>query len=205
MWKRFDKKTRLFKQSCEKSNLNAQTLGVATKILKGCGVVAYPTEYCYGLGCDPMSRFAVERILQIKKRHWSKGLIVIASDLRQLSGLIDLKKRGLLDEALSSWPGPHTWVFPALPRAPKWICGAHNTIAVRITDHPIALQLCRNFRSAIVSTSANRSSKPPLRTHHQATAEFGDEVDFVLKGSVGRKSAPSTIRDVMSGQLIRGA
>ena len=141
----------------------------------------------------------------MKKRNWSKGLIIIASDLRQLSGLIDVKNGDILDKALSSWPGPHTWVFPALPRTPKWICGAHNTIAVRITDHPIALQLCRNFRSAIVSTSANRSSKPPLRTHRQAAAEFGNEVDFVLKGSVGRKSAPSTIRDVISGQVIRGA
>ena len=184
--------------------MNTGTLGLATQILKGCGVIAYPTEYCYGLGCDPLNRFAVERILKMKKRNWSKGLIVIASDLRQLSGLIDLKKGNFLDEAISSWPGPCTWVFPALPRAPKWICGTHNTLAVRITDHPIALQLCRNFRSAIVSTSANRSGKPPLRTHHQTAVEFEHEVDFILNGPVGRRGAPTTIRDVISGQLIRG-
>ena len=104
MWKKFDKKTMLFKQNYQKSNLNTGTFGLATQILKGCGVIAYPTEYCYGLGCDPLNRLAVERILQMKKRNWSKGLIVIASDLRQLSGLIDLKKGRKALSEFTCWP-----------------------------------------------------------------------------------------------------
>ena len=184
--------------------MNPQALARATKTLIGHGIVAYPTEYCYGLGCDPMDRNAVQRILQMKKRSWTEGLIVIVADFRQLAGLIDISRSDILRQPLLSWPGPHTWLMPALPRTPKWLCGDNDTIAVRIPGHPIARALCRKIHSPIVSTSANRSGRPPLRTFHQISAEFGDEVDFILKGFTGNATQPSSIRDVMSGKWIRG-
>jgi L-threonylcarbamoyladenylate synthase len=184
--------------------LNHPALAAATATLSEFGIVAYPTEYCYGLGCDPMNRGAVQRILQLKKRAWSNGLIVIAADLHQLSGLIDLSRKDLLQQPCSSWPGPHTWLLPALPRTPRWIRGEHNSVAVRVTAHPIARTLCRHFGSPIVSTSANRSGRPPLRTSHQVRAEFEDMIDFILEGPVGRASRPSSIRDTSSGNWVRG-
>ena len=183
--------------------MNYQAFGIATNTLIKSGIIAYPTEYCYGLGCDPMNRNAVQRVLEIKKRRWSQGLIIIASDLRQLVGLIDLSKKDILKEPCLSWPGPYTWLLPTLPRTPKWICGEHNTVAVRITDHPIARTLCRRFGRPIVSTSANRKGRPPIRTTHQLSAEFGNQIDFILKGSVGNTSEPSSMRDATSGEWIR--
>ena len=184
--------------------MSSQALGRATKSLVEGGVNAYPTEYCYGLGCDPMNRNAVTRILEMKKRGWSQGLIVIAADIRQLAGLVNISRRDILHGPMLSWPGPHTWLLPALPRAPKWICGKHETIAVRITAHPTARSLCRQFQSALVSTSANRSGRPALRSFRQVSNEFTGELDFILAGSVGKLTEPSSIRDAESGRWLRG-
>ena len=151
-----------------------------------------------------MNRGAVQRILQLKKRAWSLGLIVIAADLRQLARLIDLSRRDQLQQPRRSWPGPHTGLLPALPGTPSWIRGEHNAVAVRITAHPIARALCRRFGSAIVSTSANRSGRPPLRTSYQVRTEFEGAIDFILEGPVGRMTGPSSIRDAISGQWVRG-
>ena len=151
-----------------------------------------------------MNENAVKRILEIKKRSWSQGLIVIAADIRQLAGLVNISRSDILHEPLLSWPGPHTWLLPALPRAPKWICGEHQAVAVRITAHPIALRLCRQFRSALVSTSANRSGRPALRSFRQVSNEFTGQLDFILAGSVGKLTEPSSIRDAESGRWLRG-
>jgi L-threonylcarbamoyladenylate synthase len=183
--------------------LNYPALATAITTLSESGIVAYPTEYCYGLGCDPMNRNAVQRILQLKKRAWTSGLIVIAADLHQLASLIDLSRKDLLKQPCLSWPGPYTWLLPALPRTPRWIRGEHAAVAVRITAHPIAHALCRHLGSAIVSTSANRHGRPPLRTGHQLRAEFGDSIDFIFDGPVGRMAGPSSIRDARSGKWIR--
>ena len=165
--------------------------------------MAYPTEYCYGLGCNPTDQKAVRRILRLKRRSWAAGLIIIAADLRQLTRLVDLSDELLLDAPRSSWPGPHTWLLPALPGTPKWIRGQHHTVAVRVTAHPVAKILCQRFGSAIVSTSANRHGRAPLRTAGRVHNEFGDGVDFILEGQIGTASAPSSIHDAQSGQIIR--
>ncbi len=175
----------------------------AVAFLLESGVIAYPTEYCYGLGCDPMNYGAVKRILHIKHRHWGQGLILIASDLDQLGQFIDLSDKQLLEEPRSTWPGPHTWLLPALSRAPKWIRGHHDSIAVRIPNHPTAIALCRHFGAAIVSTSANRTGRPPLRKGLHVRREFGTDIDFIVDAPVGKMTAPSTIQDAMSGAIIR--
>ena len=151
-----------------------------------------------------MNRGAVQRILQLKKRAWSLGLIVIAADIRQLARLIDLSRKDQLQQPRQTWPGPHTWLLPALPGTPSWIRGEHSAVAVRVTAHPIARALCRRFGSAIVSTSANRSGRPPLRTSYQVRSEFGGAIDFILEGPVGKTTGPSSIRDAISGQWVRG-
>ena len=175
----------------------------AAALLSESGIVAYLTEYCYGLGCDPMNYSAVKRLLNIKRRHWSQGLILIAADLNQLGAFIDLSSKTLLEKPCSTWPGPYTWLLPALNRTPRWIRGHHDSVAVRISNHPTAIALCRNFGAAIVSTSANKTGRPPLRTHRHVRCEFGTDIDFILDGSVGKMTKPSTIQDAISGALIR--
>ena len=176
----------------------------AVEVCAAGGLIAYPTEYCFGLGCDPLNETAVRRILTLKHRSWTKGLILIADDVRRLGRLIDCSDSSSLTAPLASWPGPHTWLLPALTATPRWLRGQYDTLAVRLTDHPLAMVLCRQSRSAIVSTSANRKNQPPLRTARQVRFEFGDDIDWIIDGPVGRANSPSEIRDARTGQLVRG-
>lgn len=175
----------------------------AVATLRAGGVIAYPTEAVWGLGCDPMKEPAVNRILQIKRRDWSKGLILIASDFYQLRPFIHLPSNNALRRAQATWPGPATWVFPASEIAPLWITGDHDTIAVRVTAHPVAAALCRAFDRAIVSTSANLSGRDPARSATEVRLQIHDGIDYVVPGALGGLDRPTTIRHVASGMILR--
>jgi L-threonylcarbamoyladenylate synthase len=95
-----------------------------------------------------------------------------------------------------------TYLMPARPSCPRWLRGAHDTLAVRLTAHPFARELCRSAGSALVSTSANRSGQRPAKTYAQCQRLFGSRV-WVLAGRVGRRKKPSTIRAWTSGKIIR--
>jgi len=171
----------------------------AAQILRAGGIVAYATEYCFGLGCDPLNRDAVLRLLRIKHRPVKKGLIVLAAGTNQLEPYV----RAIPPEVLATWPGPFTWLLPARSGVPTWITGQHDRIAVRITAHAQAAALCRASSRAIISTSANRSGERPARSAREVLRRFGKLVDFVLPGQVGEAPAPTPIRDHSSGRLIR--
>ena len=177
----------------------------AVRVLHAGGVIAYPTEAVYGLGCDPMDAAAVLRILELKKRPWQKGLILIASDRQQLDPFIlplSQELQTLLDE---SWPGPITWLLPAHPEVPYWLRGEHNSIAVRVTAHAGTRVLCEAFGRAIVSTSANPATLPPARSPLKVRRYFGDGLGMILHGPLGGRAQPSEIRDASSGRVIRAA
>jgi L-threonylcarbamoyladenylate synthase len=176
----------------------------ARTILDG-GVVAYPTEAVYGLGCLPEAGAAALRILQIKRRSWRKGLIVIAADAAQLEPLVDLDASPLKAEILASWPGPATWTLRAHPEVPAWLRGEHDTLAVRVTDHPVARRLCARADSPLVSTSANRGGRPPHRHLLTLRRDLGADVDYVLAAPLGSAARPTTIRDGRTGRVLRGA
>ena len=179
-------------------------LAAAAHCLKQGGVIAYPTEYCFGLGCDPANETAVRRILAMKERPWEQGLIVIADQTERLRKLIDQEQPELLAKAAASWPGPYTWLLPASARAAPWLKGNHTSIAARVTAFPLVHQLCRDSGMALVSTSANRSGRPPLRAGEAVLAEFGTELDLILDERVGTATQPSTIRDAATGRSLRG-
>jgi L-threonylcarbamoyladenylate synthase len=171
----------------------------AARILRAGGLVAYATEYCFGLGCDPLNRDAVLRLLRLKRRPLGKGLIVLAADVAQLAPYV----RHIPPEVAASWPGPHTWLLPATAQVPGWITGNHDKIAVRVTAHRQAAALCRAAGMAIVSTSANRAGQAPARTEREVARRFGRLVDLVLSGRVGTAPAPTPIRDAASGAWVR--
>lgn len=170
--------------------------------LKRGGLIAYPTESCFGLGCDPMNRDAVKRLLRLKKRPQAKGLILIASRLRQLKSYIAKLTPEQLEKVNTTWPGPHTWLIPVNKRCPVWLSGKHPSIAVRITAHRGAKQLCKSVDMALVSTSANRSGGKPAKTWRECHRLFGAQVR-VLPGLVGKRRRPSTIQDLATGRIIR--
>jgi L-threonylcarbamoyladenylate synthase len=179
--------------------MNARGLQQAARVIQQGGVVAYATEYCFGLGCDPMNRDAVLRLLRLKQRPLRKGLIVLAADIDQLAPYVAT----FPEQVRASWPGPHTWLLPARPTVPGWITGKHDKIAVRVTAHPQAAALCHIAGMAIISTSANRGGETPARTDREVARRFGKLVDIILTGSVGDAPAPTPIRDATTGRLIR--
>ena len=175
----------------------------AAEIIRGGGVVAYPTEAVFGLGCDPLNAEAARRLLALKRRPASKGLILIAADLEALHPYMGTLEPSLWRRLRRSWPGPVTWLVPAAPQVPFWLRGAHDTIALRVTAHPLATALCRVWGGALVSTSANPAGRPPARTALQVRRYFGDAVDLVLAGATGGLGAPTQIRDARSGRIVR--
>ena len=155
-----------------------------------------------GLGCDPRNEAAVAKVLRLKRRRADKGLIIIASAMDQLTDLVDFSRVPALEEITGSWPGPVTWLAPARRLTPPWLTGQHETLAVRVSAHPVAQRLC-DEAGLLVSTSANPSSCRPARTQRRARAYFGAAVDYYVPGNVGPESRPSKIRDAVTGRTIR--
>ncbi|MCB5185348.1 Sua5/YciO/YrdC/YwlC family protein [Methylobacillus gramineus] len=170
--------------------------------LRSGGVIAYPTESCFGLGCDPSNRLAVQRLLRIKGRPQRKGLIVIASRFPQLKPYIAPPSAAQQQQLFSRWPGPHTWLVPTADNCPAWLKGRHTSLAVRVTAHKYAAQLCRSTRMALVSTSANHNGRVPAKTTRDCYRLFGHSVK-VLPGRTGGASKPSTIQDLLTGKILR--
>jgi L-threonylcarbamoyladenylate synthase len=170
--------------------------------LKSGGVIAYPTESCFGLGCDPKNPRAIRRLLQIKGRPERKGLIVIASGFNQLKPLLAPLKSDQLKQLHSKWPGPHTWLVRAAHNCPFWLTGRHPTLAVRVTAHQPAARLCREAGMALVSTSANRSGQKSAKTAKECMRLFGSSVK-VISGRIGKQKKPSTIQDLATGKIFR--
>lgn len=175
----------------------------AVMVLCDGGIIAYPTESVFGLGCDPRSEQAVNRIVKIKQRPLSKGLILVASRWEQLAPWITNVPPVTLNRALDSWPGPVTWIFPTSSQAPHWVHGGHNSIAVRISAHPTVRALCDAFNQPIISTSANRHQEPPCTSAAMVRETLGKTLDYVLDAPLGTLPNPTPIYDVLSGNQLR--
>lgn len=165
-------------------------------------VIAYPTEAVYGLGCDPWIAEAAFRILSLKRRDPGKGLIVVAADIGQLSGLVDFSGNFDLEAVTASWPGPVTWILPPERGVPRWLTGIHRGIAVRVSDHPAVRSLCLKT-GPLISTSANPAGAVPARTPARVRSYFPNQLDYILPGRVGAESRPTEIRDAVTGARIR--
>lgn len=173
----------------------------ARKVRAG-AVIAYPTEAVWGLGCDPWNEEAVDRLLAIKSRSVDKGLILIADNIRQFDFLFEDFPQDWLDRMASTWPGPNTWLVPHRERLPEWITGVHDTVALRVSNHPQVRELCA-LVGPLISTSANPQGRPAARTRLRVEQYFRGQLDLVLGGSLGGRRNPSVIRDLASGEVVR--
>lgn len=172
----------------------------ADVLLRG-GVIAYPTEGVFGLGCLPDDQQAIQRLLDIKRRDAAKGLILIGASARQFDGWIKLAKGATLPDPDPMHPV--TWIVPPGPRVTPLLRGTNAGLAVRITTNPTARALCIAADSPLVSTSANLSGKPTARNRYILQRQFGGVVDYVVPGDCGPASGPSQIRDFTSGNILR--
>ncbi|MBE2210744.1 MAG: Sua5/YciO/YrdC/YwlC family protein [Xanthomonadaceae bacterium] len=177
----------------------------AADVARHGGVIAYPTEGVWGLGCNPLDEAAVTRLLTLKQRDIVKGLILIAAREAQLEDFIDYPAlpRERLAAVRATWPGPSTWVMPASIYAPAWITGAHRGIAVRVSAHPDVVALCEDFGGALVSTSANLAGQPAPSRREDLDPALLAAIDGVCEGGTGGRSGPSVIRDARTGDILR--
>ncbi|MGJ4802715.1 Sua5/YciO/YrdC/YwlC family protein [Luteimonas sp. SDU82] len=177
----------------------------AIAIVRRGGVIAYPTEGVWGLGCDPFDEAAVMRLLALKQREVEKGLILVAAEPAQLDGLVDWSRLALPTrrDVLASWPGPHTWVMPVAARVPRWITGAHDGVAVRVSAHPVVVALCNAYDGALVSTSANVATHPAPRTRQELDAAIAAGVDAIVAGETSGLAQATAIQDARDRRKIR--
>lgn len=183
--------------------MNTFRIRQAARVLKQGGVIAYPTEAVWGLGCDPHNFQAVMRLLQLKQRPWQKGLILIAADFSQLTDFVDPLDKNFQHQLVAKKNKPITWLLPARLNTPSYLKGIHSTLAVRITFHAQAIELCQEFGGAIISTSANPADFSPARNVLTVRKYFRNNLDFILSGETGGFSSPSEIRNPFSNQIIR--
>jgi L-threonylcarbamoyladenylate synthase len=170
--------------------------------LKHGGVIAYPTESCYGLGCDPRNPRALKRLIRLKGRSAAKGLLLVADCFKRLKPFVRPLSAGDRLRLDRTWPGPVTWVVPAAATCLPELTGGRPTIAVRVTAHPEAARLCRSLGMALVSTSANKSGKKPAKTAAECRRIFGTQVR-VIAGRIGQRRRPSTLIDLATGTILR--
>jgi len=175
----------------------------AAQVIHDGGIIAYPTEGVFGFGCDPEQLDAVLRILALKQRAISAGLILIAADRRQLDGWINPSTDE--ERVLSGADPTITWVVTADPQCPDWITGGRSTCAVRLTQHPVAAGLCRETGMALVSTSANHHGQNAATSNLSVRRCFGQQVDFIMPGAIGSAGGSSEIRVAHTGTVLRTA
>lgn len=176
----------------------------AVSLLQQHQIIAYPTESIYGLGCDPDNEITVKQLLRLKGRSIDKGLILISHTFELLRPYIDESSLTSVQKntLFASWPGPITWLLPKNKCVPFYLSGKSNSLAVRVTAHEGAKQLCKQYGKPLISTSANYSGHSPCYTAEQIRYYFG--ADFpVVEGALGERATPSQIRDARTGKIIR--
>lgn len=183
----------------------------AAEVIWSGGVIAYPTEAVWGLGCDPDNEQACLNLLQIKKRPVEKGMILIAGNIDQISSILaplSSRQRAVLSEAWEQQEktGAVTMLVPdPMNQVPWWVKGQHPAVALRVSRHPLVQALCKAYGGALVSTSANLSGKPPARSRLMLEKQLGRQLDFILPGELGGQKNPSRIIDLETGKTLRAS
>ena len=182
---------------------NENAIDTACNVIRSGGIIAYPTESVFGLGCNPFNKSAVLKLLKLKKRPVEKGLIVIASHIQQVLPLISPKQPNDLARALKTWPGHYTWIFPKSKRVPDWVSGDFETIAVRVSKHPTVKKLCDALNEPLISTSANITNEPLLNSIKDIKNCFSDKIGVYIDEPVGTELHASSIIDAHTNTIVR--
>lgn len=184
----------------------SHTIALARQVIAAGGVIAYPTEAVWGLGCDPYNEIAVKRILALKKRPQAKGLIIVVADLDQLQGCVGELSAAFCQRIDAAKGVPTTWLIPdPKRRVPAWVKGSHSSVAIRVSQHAPVVELCRRWGGPIISTSANPAGLVEARSLLKVNQYFHGQLDYCLAGSLGKAARPSEIRDLSTNRVLRSA
>lgn len=179
-------------------------LAAAVKCLEAGGIIAYPTEGVFGLGCDPFDVEAVQRIIVLKGRTSHQGFILLVHDWEQVDRLAAPLSEEVKQQMQATWPGHHTWLLPKSDHVPRWLTGQYDTIACRMPAFSHLRALLSAYGGPIVSTSANLHGQPPCMSEDSVAATFQDGIDYLLSGPLGGASGVSKIQSALTGEFIRG-
>lgn len=176
----------------------------AAHVIRHGGVIAYPTETVWGLGCDPFNELAVRRLLSLKNRAQEKGLILITGQVEQLEPMLKGLSPELKSRFIAPQTEPTTWLVPDVnDLIPDFVKGRFSSVATRLTEYAVVSRLTHHFGGPIVSTSANKAGKEPATSVFKLRQVFGAELDYILPAPLGGFSKPSTIRDLTTGAILR--
>ena len=165
-------------------------------------VFAYPTEGVWGLGCNPFSEKAVNKLINLKKRPKNKGIIVLAGSLQQLLPFTQHLSEKLKKRMNSKWPGPHTWLVPSSPDIPKWLLGPTGLVALRWSNHKTVIELTESLEMPICSSSANISGQAPAKNLEEIRTFFGNKV-LIIEGELGALKKPTPVQNLESKEWLR--
>lgn len=174
-------------------------ISIAVDLLKQGKPIAFPTDTVYALGGDPSSEQAIRSIFALKKRAITQALPVLLPDLGHIYNWID--KDSINDNNLkitlfslieNFWPGALTIIAKKATTVSNLLTAGSDAVAIRIPNHPLTLQLLKEFNSGIIGTSANQSGQPSATNYHQVKAAFDEEL-FVLDGGRCNGGIESTI------------
>jgi len=167
------------------------------------GIIAYPTETLYGLGCAPFNGAAVLQLLALKQRPIKSGLILVASRYTQIEPLLNPVGAIVRKRVMQPGDRPVTWLLPCIPEVPYWIRGDHDRLAFRITAHPVAEALCERWGGPLVSTSANRHGRRAATNPLAVRKVFHGRLDYLLHDRGAATNRPSEILDGITGAILR--
>jgi L-threonylcarbamoyladenylate synthase len=173
-----------------------KNIAVASEIVRHGGLVVYPTETVYGLGCDPSNIQAVKRVFQVKG-HREKPLPILASSIEKIEKVAYLSENAKR-VAAKFWPGPLTIVLHNKPSLPDIVTCNQDSVGVRIPRHDVAIRLIQLSNGLLVGTSANKTGEKPPQTAEEAAEQIGEEVDIILDGGPASFGVSSTVVDFIS-------
>ena len=172
---------------------------LAAKFLNMGGVISHPTDTIQGLSCLPSFEYSIRRILQLKRRSASKGLILLASDVRYFTDFVaDVS----LLKNIKNITTPTTYLLQASKQTSKLLTGEFDTVAIRLTDNALISQLCKATNSALISTSANVTGKHSATSVLNLNVFFQGELDFILSPQ-NYNNKPSSIINLQTGERLR--
>jgi L-threonylcarbamoyladenylate synthase len=167
------------------------SISEAIRVIKIGGLIVYPTDTVYGLGCDPFNRLAVKRLIDAKGER-KKPLPILASDVEHVKVVAEVTEAA---EKLARkfWPGPLTIVLKKKRLLPQMVTFGRYTVGVRVPNHSVALELLRRCDGLLIGTSANISGKKSTATAEEAANQLGGKVDLILDGGRTRLRKGSTV------------
>ena len=173
----------------------------AAHVINSGGIIAYPTDTIYGLGCDPYDADAVARLSDIKSRSALKQFILLAGHIEQIKAFVDLTEDQ--QQKITQNKEATSWVIKANKHTPAWLLNKDKTVTIRLSKHSDVKKLCHILGHAIISTSANLSGQRPARNALELHQRFHSSIDKIMASNEKLTARPSKVIRLCDNHILR--